>query len=379
MTRMSDVTRILEAVAAISSDLDLSAVLRRIVNAAGDLAEAEYTALGVLGTESPSEEIHLIEFLTQGIDEKTIQRIGNYPHGRGILGLLIREPRPLRLHDLTTHPQSAGFPANHPAMRSFLGVPVRIHDQVFGNLYLTEKRGGGEFTAADEELVIGLAHAAGVAIENARLHDRVRELALLQDRERIARDLHDTVIQRLFATGLSLQGLSRLAKDTEVADRIQQAVDDLDDTIRDIRGAIFALQAHERGEQSLRVMVLALASEAIPALGFEPRVHFDGPVDSAIRGELSEHLLATLRELLSNVTKHARATAVDIYLRVGVDVSLSVVDNGVGISSERKGGHGLRNLRQRARSLGGKLTVEPVEERGTVATWRVPRSVPALP
>jgi signal transduction histidine kinase len=378
MAPMNDAERILEAVVAISSDLELGAVLRRIVSAACDLAGAQYGALGVLSAQSPVEEIHLIEFITEGIDPKTIKRIGNYPHGRGILGLLIREPRPLRLHDLHAHPQSVGFPANHPPMRSFLGVPVRIRDQVFGNLYLTEKRGGGDFTAADEELVTGLAHAAGVAIENARLHDRVRGLAVLEDRERIARDLHDTVIQRLFATGMSLQGLSRLTKDTQVADRIQQAVDDLDDTIRDIRGAIFALQAHERGEQSVRVMVLALASEAIPMLGFEPRVHFDGPVDSAIEADLFKHLLATLRELLSNVTKHARATAVDIYLRVGVDVSLAVIDNGAGITSERKGGHGLRNLRQRARSLGGELILEPAEDHGTVATWRVPRSLPAL-
>jgi len=377
MAAMSDAERILEAVVAISSELDLRAVLRRIVAAACDLAGARYGALGVLSAQSPTEEIHLIEFITEGIDPKTIQHIGNYPHGRGILGLLIREPLPLRLHDLNAHPQSVGFPANHPPMRSFLGVPVRIRDQVFGNLYLTEKRGGGDFTASDEGLVIGLAHAAGIAIENARLHDRVRGLAVLEDRERIARDLHDTVIQRLFATGMSLQGLARLTTDTQVADRIQQAVDDLDDTIRDIRGAIFSLQAHERGEQSLRVMVLALASEAIPPLGFEPRIHFDGPVDSAIESALADHLLATLRELLSNVTKHAGATAVDIYLRVGVDVSLAVIDNGVGITRERKGGHGLRNLRQRARSLGGELILEPGKDHGTVATWRVPRSLPA--
>jgi signal transduction histidine kinase len=374
---MTDVERVLEAVVAISSDLDLAAVLRRIIAAACDLAGAEYGALGVLGAESPAAEIHLIEFITQGIDKETIHRIGHYPHGLGILGLLIREPSALRLHDLHAHPQSVGFPANHPPMRSFLGVPVRIRDQVFGNLYLTEKRGGGDFTAADEELVVGLAHAAGVAIENARLHDRVRGLAVLEDRERIARDLHDTVIQRLFATGMSLQGLSRLTKDTQVVDRIQQAVDDLDDTIRDIRGAIFALQAHERGEQSLRVMVLALASEAIPTLAFEPRIHFDGPVDSAIDPALAEHLLATLRELLSNVTKHARATAVDVYLRVGVDVSLAVIDNGIGITKERKGGQGLRNLRHRARSLGGELILEKGQGHGTVATWRVPRSIPA--
>ena len=145
-------------------------------------------------------------------------------------------------------------------MRSFLGVPVRVQDRVFGNLYLTEKRGGGEFTATDEEIAIALAAAAGAAIENARLQERVRQLAVLEDRERMARDLHDTVIQRLFATGLGLQALTHRAA-PEMADRIQEAVDELDATIREIREVIFALQAHEQAEQSLRTRVLALATE----------------------------------------------------------------------------------------------------------------------
>lgn len=370
---MNDLRRVLEAVAAISSDLDLNAVLRRIVRAAGELAGARYAALGVLGSTASDGEIQLVEFVTEGVDEQTVQRIGHYPHGLGILGLLIRDPRPLRLHDLTTHPKSHGFPEGHPPMRSFLGVPIRIRDQVFGNLYLTEKAGGRDFSAADEELVVGLASAAAVTIENARLHQRVRELAVLQDRERIARDLHDTVIQRLFATGMSLQGLARRAGDIEVSDRIQQAVDDLDDTIRDIRGVIFALQAHERGERSLRMAVLALTNDVVPTLGFEPRVHFDGPVDSAVSPDVGEHLLAVLRELLSNVSRHARASVVDVYLRVGVDVALTVVDNGVGFKGERNGGQGLHNLRQRARALGGEFSIQPVEERGTVATLRLPR------
>ena len=370
---MSDIERVLDAVVAISSDLDLPAVLRRIVAAACELAGAQYGALGMISDEKPSSPGQPIEFITEGVDPATIRRIGHYPTGLGILGLLIREPRPIRLHDLTTHPDSVGFPANHPTMTSFLGVPVRIRDQVFGNLYLTEKNGGGDFTETDEALVVALAGAAGVAIENARLNQRIRDLAVLQDRERIARDLHDTVIQRVFATGLSLQALSRRVADVEVADRIQQAVDELDATIRDIRGVIFALQAHERGDQSLRVTVLALASEFAPTLGFEPKVHFDGPVDVAIDGDIAEQILAVLRELLSNVIQHARASTVDVHLRAAVDISLSVVDNGVGPGYKRPGGQGLKNLKQRATALGGTLNIKAGEHSGTVATWTVPR------
>ncbi|MBV8445282.1 MAG: GAF domain-containing protein [Candidatus Dormibacteraeota bacterium] len=369
---MDDVRRVLDAVVAVSADLDLEAVLHRIVKAARELAGARYAALGVLLT-GPGGEVQLAEFVSEGFDEETVRRIGLCPHGRGILGVLISHPAPLRLHDLAKHPNSYGFPEGHPAMHTFLGVPIRVRDQVFGNLYLTEKAGDRDFSPRDEELVVGLASAAAVAIENARLHEKVRDLAVLQDRERIARDLHDTVIQRLFATGMSLQGLARRAGDVEVGDRIQSAVEDLDDTIRDIRGVIFALQAHGRGERSVRIAVLALAAEAALTLGFEPRVHFDGPVDTVIGADLGEHLLAVLRELLSNVTKHAQASVVDVYVRVGVDVTLSVVDNGLGFNGEREGGQGLKNLRQRARALGGDFSIRPAEERGTLAVLRVPR------
>jgi len=374
---MNDLMRILDPVVAISSDLDLPSVLRRIVTVVCDLTDAQYGALGVIGSTGSSDKLHLIEFITEGADAETIHRIGHTPSGEGILGLLITDPRAIRLHDLSTHPRSVGIPAGHPAMTSFLGVPIRIRGQVFGNIYLTNKSGGGDFSADDEALVVALAGAAGVAIENARLHQQVRELAVFQDRERIARDLHDTVIQRLFATGLSLQGLSRRVGDVELADRIQQAVDELDATIRDIRGVIFALEAHERGDQSLRVRVLALAAAAANTLGFEPKVHFDGPVDSVIGADLGEQILAVLRELLSNVTKHARATSADIRLRVGVEITLSVADNGVGPGEKRNPGNGLNNLRQRAHSLGGDFSFTPGDHRGTVTTWTVPRKTPA--
>jgi signal transduction histidine kinase len=365
--------RLLEAVAAISSDLSLPLVLRRIVASACDLVDAQYGALGVLGPGTSVEQIRLIEFITAGADEEVIRRIGHYPVGRGILGVLIREPRPLRLHDLATHPQSHGFPAGHPAMHSFLGVPVRIQDRVFGNLYLTEKRGGGDFTADDEEMAVALAGAAGVAIENSRLQEQVSELAVLQDRERIARDLHDTVIQRLFATGLGLQAVTHITVKPEVASRIQQAVDDLDTTIRDIRGVIFALQAHDRGDHSLRLEVLDLVGEMAPTLGFRPRVHFDGPIDTTIDGAVADDVRAVLRELLSNVARHAGASSADVYLLAGSEVILRVEDDGEGPGRVHVGGQGLVNLAARAEAHGGSFALVRKELRGSLAEWRVPR------
>jgi signal transduction histidine kinase len=367
------VTRLLEAVAAMSSDLSLPVVLRRIVASACHLVDAQYAALGVLGPGTNVEVIRLIEFITEGADDEAIRRIGHYPEGRGILGVLIRDPKPLRLHDLASHPDSHGFPKGHPSMRSFLGVPVRIQDRVFGNLYLTEKRGGEDFTPGDEEMVVALAGAAGVAIENANLQARVRDLAVLQDRERIARDLHDTVIQRLFATGLGLQAVTYITVKPEVAARIQQAVDELDATIRDIRGVIFALQAHESGEGSLRVQVLGLMTEMAAALGFEPRVHFDGPVEAAADEELGADLLAVLRELLSNVAHHAEATSADVYLLAGSEVILRVEDNGRGPGPVRAGGRGLRNLATRAEHHGGSFALVAKDGLGSLAEWRVPR------
>ena len=196
---------LLDAVLALGSDLDLPSMLRRIIEGAVGLVDARYGALGVLDDAGTRLE----QFITVGIDDVTHGLIGDLPVGHGILGLLIVDAKPLRLPDLREHPDSFGFPPHHPPMRSFLGVPIRVRDQVFGNLYLTDKTTAEVFSDVDEELMVGLAAAAGVAIENARLHARVQEFALVEDRERIARDLHDTVIQRLFATGLSLQRTAR--------------------------------------------------------------------------------------------------------------------------------------------------------------------------
>jgi signal transduction histidine kinase len=257
-------------------------------------------------------------------------------------------------------------------MKSFLGVPVRVRDQVFGNLYLTDKTTAEVFTDIDEELVIGLAAAAGVAIENARLHLRVRELALLEDRERIARDLHDTVIQRLFATGLRLQGAARLAERPEVSDRILQAVDDLDLTVKHIRTAIFGLEASRRGNDGLRQRVLSLARESAGALGFEPHILFDGPLDTVAEDRASE-LLAVLREALTNVARHAGAGRVDVELIADGDLVLRVIDDGRGLGARRPGGKGLANMEARAARLGGSVLIKPGVESGSLVEWRVPR------
>ena len=284
--------QLLDAVLTVGSDLDLPAMLERIIQAAVDLVDARFGALGVLD----ETRTRLAQFITVGLDDETYRAIGELPEGHGILGLLIVDAKPLRLPDLREHPDSYGFPPNHPPMRSFLGVPIRVRDEVFGNLYLTDKTSAEVFTDVDEELVVGLAAAAGVAIENTRLHTRVQELALVEDRERIARDLHDSIVQRLFATGLSLQGAAGLIRsDADAAmQRVNAAVDDLDLTVKHIRSAIFGLEsAIGRDAGGLRRRVLDLAAESRDMLGFEPTVLFEGQVDSATPDAVAADALAT--------------------------------------------------------------------------------------
>jgi signal transduction histidine kinase len=371
MTATGDMPRLLDAVVALSAEWSLTGTLRRIVEAAADLTGARYAALGVIGPGETTAERGLVEFITTGIGEEERRAIGDLPRGRGVLGLLITDPRPVRIADIGRHRASVGFPPNHPPMHSFLGVPIRVRDQVFGNLYLTDKRGAAEFSEADEELVIALAGAAGVAIENARLRQRLEQLAVVRERERIARDLHDTVIQRIFATGMGLQGLQGRLENPENRDRLQQAVDELDETIREIRNTIFALEARDGGA-SLRARVLDLASEAAVRLGFEPRVRFDGPVDAAVSKEVAKELLKTLREALSNVARHAHATSTVVEVSVDTGgVTLRVADDGVGIANGPSTGHGLDNMRSRAEALGGSFSITKRRDGGTTVTWRV--------
>jgi two-component system, NarL family, sensor histidine kinase DevS len=366
--------RLLDAVVTVGSDLDLPAMLERIAQAAVDLVDARYGALGVLD----DSRARLAQFITVGVDDETAAAIGHLPEGHGILGLLILDARPLRLPDLREHPDSYGFPAHHPPMRSFLGVPILVRDEVFGNLYLTDKTTDEVFTDVDEELVVGLAAAAGVAIENARLHARVQDLVTAEDRERIARDLHDTVIQRLFATGLSLQGAAALIRaDPETAvERVSAAIDDLDLTVKHIRTAIFGLETRRpaAADAAVRSRVLDLAREAGGPLGFEPGVVFEGPLDSLTPDPQAADLLATLREALSNVARHARATTVAVRVAIdGGDLVLEVGDDGVGPPPPGASrGRGLDNMAARAEAYGGSFELRAGEPGGTVVEWRVP-------
>ncbi|HVT69806.1 MAG TPA: GAF domain-containing protein [Trebonia sp.] len=534
---------LLEAVIAIGSGLELEAMLRRIVEAAVDLVDARYGALGVIG-----EDQRLIEFIPVGLDAAAIGRIHHWPEGRGVLGLLIREPRPLRLADIGSHPESSGFPAGHPAMKSFLGVPVRVRDRVFGNLYLSEKRGGGEFTEDDEAVLTALGAAAGIAVENARLYEEARRqqdwqrasseltiallsgappaavlgdltrqvlelsgadlvtlalpgedgrrltleyaegdgaddarglvvpageslsgqvlssgeritvenfavdprtadvtrlpmghlgpatlfplgtpgnvrgvltvgrtqgkpplqqgaadvvaafaaqaavalelagrredaerLTVFEDRDRIARDLHDLVIQRLYATGMSLEGMMPMITRPEVAERVRHAVDAMDDTIRDIRATIFALQSRGRARAPrLRAEIVALVDEMAEMLGFPPALRLGSGLDSRATGELSEQVLAVLREALSNAARHSGATRVDVTVDTDAAGMLTVLvrDNGRGIEDTGRRS-GLANMADRAEQLGGRLRLSPAEGGGTELDWKVP--VPAEP
>ena len=373
---MSEARRLLDVILPVASDLSLPVVLERIVAAACELAGARYGALGVL-----AEDQTLAEFITVGIDAETIARIGPPPEGHGVLGLLIWDPKPVRMDDIAKHASSYGFPPHHPPMHSFLGVPVLVRGTVFGNLYLSEKRDAPRFTQEDEDLVVGLAAMAGVAIENARLHARVREVAVIEDRERIARDLHDTVIQQLYATGLSLTTTLRLTEKEVVRERLTQAIDDLDRTMRSIRSTIFALEAADREEsQGLRADIVRLVGRAENALGFPPRLTLDGLVDTLVPEGIADHLLAALREMVSNVAKHAHARRVDVEVvaRDGYVVA-TVADDGSGIDGKPATGHGLHNLTDRAAALGGEFTAEPRTPRGTLATWRVPLDRPTSP
>jgi signal transduction histidine kinase len=366
--------QLLDAVISIGTGLDLTTTLRRIIEAATSLADAHYGALGVLDPAGTA----LSEFITVGIDEQTRAEIGDLPKGHGILGLLIAQPRPIRLPDLREHPDSFGFPPNHPPMRSFLGVPITVRGVVFGNLYLTDKQSAEVFSDVDEELVVALATAAGVAIDNARLHAREQELALFQDRERIGMDLHDTVIQQLFAIGLSLQATSRLLTDAGVVARVQRSVDDLDETIKRIRSTIFALDSAARGVGTgLRDRVLMLAEELTPPLARKPRVLFEGSVDTSLPVATADELVTTLRELLSNIARHAEAGEVDVYVAVDDEFAiLRVSDDGKGPPDPDKApaGRGLYNLTVRAERLGGTFSFgSRPTGRGSQAEWRVPR------
>jgi two-component system, NarL family, sensor histidine kinase DevS len=526
---------LLEAVVAVGSNLELEVVLRQIVEAAVTLVDARYGALGIIGDGDK-----LVEFVPVGLDEGQIARIHHWPEGQGLLGELITNPQLLRLSDMSAHPGSFGFPEGHPPMKTFLGAPVRIREEVFGNLYLTEKKDGAEFDEEDEAVLAALAAAAGVAVGNARLYEEARRqqqwlrassevtqrllseadpddvltlvigwalemsgtdlvvlalptgngtqlviehavgegsaealglvlpvtrsvsgmvlasgkplsvedfsadervapvarehlglgpavvvplgapgnvrgiltagrrrgsmpltppavemlvsfaaqagiglelaarrkdaqrLAVFEDRDRIARDLHDLVIQRLYATGMSLESLAARLGDSDNGRRVSSAVDALDQTIKEIRAAIFALHSRPAApDAGLRAQILEVSDQATVALGFAPALRMSGRLDGGIPAEVAEHLLGALREALSNAARHAEASKVDVTVEAGQDLVLLVRDDGVGLKETARRS-GLANLADRAALLGGTMRAGPAEDGGTELEWRVP-------
>jgi signal transduction histidine kinase len=358
--------QLLDAMLSIGSDLSLPAVLQRIIESACKLVDAKYGALGVVDDHG-----QLTDLATSGIDASTHDAVGRLPEFTGILGVLLSDPKPVRLRDVSEHPLAQGFPPGHPEMSSFLGVPIRGKEAI-GSLYLADKQSGDQFSEEDERLAVTLAAASGVAIDNARLQSSLEHVAVLQDRERIARELHDKVIQRLFAAGMTLQTTLPIAARPEIASRITQAVEEIDETIRDIRRTIFALETRSR--RGVRVDIFAHVDAAREVLGFTPELRLEGPIDSAVPEATADHLLATLFEALSNVAQHAGASKVDVAVEAGDELLLEVADDGAGLPDRIEPGQGLRNMERRALELGGNATVRPGEGAGTVVEWRVPLS-----
>jgi signal transduction histidine kinase len=287
--------------------------------------------------------------------------------------LLIKHPEPIRLANLADHPASIGFPENHPPMGSFLGVPVRVRGAVFGNLYLTEKANAAEFSDEDEEMIMALAAIAGLSIENARLSEKNMSLAVYQDRDRIARDMHDLVIQRIFATGLTLQSIiPKLSELPEESEKLTNSIQELNNTINELRQTILHLTALGSDEITLRRRVMSEVEAYRKFLKSTPSITFEGSVDISTSNVVSDQLVATLRELLSNAVKHADATELSVSVQLlNQNLVLTVVDDGVGMpESGRRSG--LTNLETRARDLGGIFEITRRSPRGTKARWAVP-------
>jgi signal transduction histidine kinase len=361
------------ATRAIAGELDLDRVLQLMVDSVRDLVGSRYAALGII---EPGGRIE--RFITSGISDERRALIGPPPSGHGLLGTIIREGVSLRIPDIATHPDTYGFPANHPPMHSFLGVPVRVAGEAIGNFYLTEKSGAPEFSAEDQELVEMFAVHAGIAIQNARLHKRVQDLAIVDERLRISRDLHDGIIQSLYAVGLTLEDVPELmAEDeSEAVDRVDRAIDRLNMTIGDIRTFITALgSAGESGLAArLREVVADIARD--PKLAVD--VELDGAVgvDGRLSAQESHELLQIAREALSNAVRHSDASHVTVRLAAADgELVLAVADDGRGFDpgERRAAGHfGLANLHDRAASVGGRLEVESSPGKGARIIVRLP-------
>jgi signal transduction histidine kinase len=355
-----------EAARAIAGLLGVDEVLQVIVDRVRELVDADYAALGIVGLDGRIER-----FITAGIDPHGRKMIGAPPTGRGLLGLIIREVRPYRIPSIAEHPDSAGFPPNHPPMTSFLGVPVTTKGVSIGNLYLTDKRGSTEFSAADQRLVELFARHAGIAIDNARLHAQAGRLAVAEERERIGRDLHDGIIQSLYAVGLSLEDVPELMSEEpdEAVGRVDGAIEAINIAIRDIRNFIYGLRPEAVDGTQVIAGLAALAEEVRHGGLVEVDTQLDQAADPGLDPMSGAELLNLVREALSNAVRHGRAQRIALDLAL-VDgrISLEILDDGVGFDPAREPGpghHGLANMRARSAALGGSLEIRSAPGAGT--------------
>jgi signal transduction histidine kinase len=360
------------AVRGISGVLDVEQVLQLIVDRVRELVAAQYAALGIV-----DEADQITQFITSGITREERRAIGDLPHGRGLLGLIIRENRSYRIPTIASHPESYGFPPNHPPMDSFLGVPVTVKGEVVGRLYLTNKQDAAEFSADDQALIETFALHAGIAIENAHLHEQVQRLAVVDERDRISRDLHDGVIQSIYAVTLSLDDVPELVGEApaEARQRVDDAIDALHAVIRDIRHFIFGLLPLLLDSGSLLDGLRALAGELRRNTTMEIEVVGEEPEGLPL--EVIAELLSIAREALANVARHSGATHASMRLDApNANLRLEIADDGRGFKPDVdvvRGHHGLANMRARCEALGGTFDIESGNTTGTRIIVVIPR------
>lgn len=343
---------------------DLQALLDQLVRTAVETTGARYGALGVLG-----EHGQLSEFRHKGMDPSTVALIDHLPVGKGVLGTIIRTGEPLIVEEITRHPDSIGFPEGHPEMGPFLGVPVRAGEKIFGNLYLTDKPGG--FDEDDLLIVSGLAVLAGTAVDTARMRQQLGELALVEDRERIARDLHDSIIQDLFGVGLSLQSLAmRLSGQDEAM--LNDTVDQIDSIIVSLRGLIFGLNRPGELPGSFREAMKKMLDDLSKPFGVTIRFTMDAEEPPA--NDVASHVRHIIKEAVSNALRHSGAETITIDVETFAErLLIVVVDDGIGFEPDNvKRGLGLGNLEDRVERLDGSLSIRSGREQGTVVEVSVP-------
>jgi len=364
LSELSRLTPLIAEAASVEGEADLGRMLRTLVSEVMAATGAPYVALGVIG-----EHQVLSDFVYEGITEEEADRIGHLPTGHGVLGTVIRENQTIILERISDHPDSIGFPEHHPPMEAFLGVPISVGDDTFGNLYLTHKPGG--FTDDDQAVVQALGRIAGAAIQTARLQTRLRHVAIVEDRHRIARDLHDSVIQDIFAVGLGLQALSTRVEEADVRSILDSSIDTLDVSVNRLRQYVFELRDTAAPSVGLDERVHALVSR----MGSAYPTNVELTVEPLAGHGADDDLLLLVTEALSNALRHSRADTVQVeMLGEDDDIVVRVNDDGIGFDAANIGsaGIGLASMRTRALGLGGEMTVRSQPGNGTRIEVRVP-------